>query len=223
MRGRKKLTEIQKLNKRELILNCFEKLLAEKTYAEITISDISKLSGLSNGSMYNFFKNKDSIFFNVFLKIQDAFHHFYIQDLKSSKAACDDLYQNFESYYSFFKEHQLYLKIVHMAFSSIKTSNLTKSDVLLYQKNLQRQNSYPLKILETGMQNKEIIKYDPTLLLFQLQTPVQAIIEKLILSKSKKMEANLREMNKTKDDLFNDFLTRLLDGIKYRKNRGINA
>lgn len=50
---------------REKILFCAADLLKEKAFSAISLSDIAKKSGISKGTLYYYYNNKDDILFDV--------------------------------------------------------------------------------------------------------------------------------------------------------------
>ena len=50
-------------NIKEKILDAATALLAEKSFNEISLSEIAKKSGVSKGSVYYYYKNKDDILY----------------------------------------------------------------------------------------------------------------------------------------------------------------
>ncbi|MBI5605562.1 MAG: TetR/AcrR family transcriptional regulator [Deltaproteobacteria bacterium] len=63
----KKLPE----NKQNALLNAAAKVFAKKGYYHANISEICKKAGISNGALYKYFKNKESLYLSVFDYIID--------------------------------------------------------------------------------------------------------------------------------------------------------
>ena len=59
--------------KKERILIAAEKLLSRKMYHDITISKIAKKAGVADGTIYEYFKNKDDLLFSIFDKRMKEF------------------------------------------------------------------------------------------------------------------------------------------------------
>ena len=49
-------------NKREKILNALEQLLPGKRFHEITLDEVAKIAQVGKGTIYLYFKDKDSLF-----------------------------------------------------------------------------------------------------------------------------------------------------------------
>lgn len=52
--------------KRRLILQAAEKVFDAKGYADTTVDEVAAEAGISKGSIYNYFKNKEDLFHQVF-------------------------------------------------------------------------------------------------------------------------------------------------------------
>ena len=66
------------LDKSKRIFSAAEKIFAEKGYNQVTISDIAKLSNVSEGTIYEYFKNKE----DLLLSIPKQRFEEHMQDLK---------------------------------------------------------------------------------------------------------------------------------------------
>jgi len=53
---------------KEIILNCAEKIFSQKGYYESQVSDISKLARVAKGTLYQYFKNKESLYISLIEK-----------------------------------------------------------------------------------------------------------------------------------------------------------
>ena len=59
--------EIHKLkDKKERILLAAEKLFSQKMFAETTISEIAKMAHVADGTIYDYFENKEALLFKIF-------------------------------------------------------------------------------------------------------------------------------------------------------------
>jgi TetR/AcrR family fatty acid metabolism transcriptional regulator len=59
------------LDKRQRILHAAEALFAEKGYENATIQEIATAAGVGDGTVYDYFKNKEDVLFNT---LKDGFH-----------------------------------------------------------------------------------------------------------------------------------------------------
>ncbi len=59
-------TSTDELTKKEKILASAENLFSKKTFDDVKISEIARLSDLADGTLYKYFKNKEDILFSIF-------------------------------------------------------------------------------------------------------------------------------------------------------------
>ena len=52
-------------NLKEIILDAAEEMLKEKNAAEISLAQIAEKAGVSKGTLYYYYKNKNLIFFDI--------------------------------------------------------------------------------------------------------------------------------------------------------------
>lgn len=96
---KQKLTsrQIQAIKTKNKIYNTAVKLMEEKGFNNITIEDISKKAGVSVGSFYNYYKSKEDIFFEIYLKADEYFKNEVAPQLKQGNL------NTFEQIILFFK------------------------------------------------------------------------------------------------------------------------
>ncbi len=75
-------------NKKERILLAGENLFSQKMYAQTTISEIAKTAKVADGTIYEYFKNKDELLLRIFSKRMNDFKDAYAETIspKNSKA-----------------------------------------------------------------------------------------------------------------------------------------
>jgi AcrR family transcriptional regulator len=78
--------DIYKLkDKRERILLAAEKLFSQKMFAETTISEIAKTAKVADGTIYDYFKNKEALLFEIFNKRMQDFLNTYDETILPEK------------------------------------------------------------------------------------------------------------------------------------------
>ncbi|MEI3614868.1 TetR/AcrR family transcriptional regulator [Pseudogracilibacillus sp. SO30301A] len=65
------------IQNRDKILNAGLKLFSEKGYYDTTTNEIAKVAGVSIGSLYSYFKDKDAIFLNILDNYHKRFLSFF--------------------------------------------------------------------------------------------------------------------------------------------------
>ncbi len=113
--------EQEKLARKKDILDAAAVLFSEKDFHEVTVDEIAGRVGLSKGTIYLYFKNKDDIFFSIieektkilFSRLQSA--------MEGDRPYLEKLKKLIKSYLLFFEEHKSFFKIVHSEKGRIDT------------------------------------------------------------------------------------------------------
>lgn len=69
----KEPAETMQINRMDAIINAAEKVFAEKDFSGATISEIAKLAGIADGTIYEYFENKEDILFSIAVKRFDTY------------------------------------------------------------------------------------------------------------------------------------------------------
>ena len=56
--------ELNRINNRKAIISAARDCFSEKGYDQVTVRDIIRRTGLASGTFYNYFEDKQSIFFS---------------------------------------------------------------------------------------------------------------------------------------------------------------
>ncbi len=127
-------TKSKKLLNRELILNAAKKVFAEIGFENCTIRDIVRESGLSPGTFYNNFKDKESIFK---LLTENLMHEVRVKTgeaKKKSRSGLSFIKDAYKAYLEVFAKDPSLLKIVARNQVMFRTSVMEGSQLkgLLY-------------------------------------------------------------------------------------------
>lgn len=76
----------QAINTKNKIYNKAIKLIIEKGYDKVTISEICKGAGVSIGSFYHYFKSKDDVIIEFYKKADKYFKEFSLRDAQNINA-----------------------------------------------------------------------------------------------------------------------------------------
>jgi len=57
----------KKIKKRDKIIEAAAKLFSEKNYHEVMMEDVAKLASIAKGTLYNYFKSKEDLYFSIML------------------------------------------------------------------------------------------------------------------------------------------------------------
>ncbi len=72
--------EARKVNRTDAIINAAQKVFAEKDFGQATISEIAKLAGISDATVYEYFQNKEDILLSLAARRFDT----YLQDVSNA-------------------------------------------------------------------------------------------------------------------------------------------
>lgn len=85
------------LNTRAKVLNSTLELFREKGYANTTIRDVCSSAGVSIGTFYNYFQNKEDVFSDIFKSADD-----YFRDVVAKKIIGKSTAQKVEDYFKYY-------------------------------------------------------------------------------------------------------------------------
>jgi len=100
------------LQKRKLILDAAESLFAKHGYHSTEVEEIAKTAGMAKGTIYNYFKSKESILISVF---EEGVHELSLTmeaGISPIPDTIDKIKKGIEIYIGFFDEHLALLKIL---------------------------------------------------------------------------------------------------------------
>ena len=111
--------DMEREARRRAILNTAIQLFSEYGFYEVKVDQIADQVGLSKGTIYLYFENKEALFFSIITEKADEL----VNSLKSSVKEADSfivsLKQFVTSYLKFFKENDAFFKIMHSTKSRI--------------------------------------------------------------------------------------------------------
>lgn len=105
--------ELEKNARKNDILEAALHLFAEKDFHEVTVDEIAERVGLSKGTLYLYFKNKEDLFFSIIEEKTEALFSRLQSVIQSDIPYLDRLEGLIRGYLSFFDEHKAYFKIIH--------------------------------------------------------------------------------------------------------------
>ena len=99
------------LVRRAEILRAAEKLFAEKGFHGTTILDLAKLSEFSVGTLYNFFKTKEEVYYTLLIEKLDLFQSKLGTEIKQHSTGLAQILAIIEASVKFFQENQDFFRI----------------------------------------------------------------------------------------------------------------
>lgn len=93
-------------DKKPQIIDAAIKVFAEKGFYNSKVADVARVAGIADGTIYNYFKNKDDLLISIFeLKVEELLQRFK-SSLKSVKSAVEKLRNFIKLYFHLMKEDQ---------------------------------------------------------------------------------------------------------------------
>jgi AcrR family transcriptional regulator len=115
------LTAVQPINRKEIekearkkdILDAAAKLFSESDFHEVKVDDIAERVGLSKGTIYIYFENKENLFYSIIMDRTQALLERLKKSLTCDLPFLDCLKCFISDYLQFFEEHKAFFKIAH--------------------------------------------------------------------------------------------------------------
>jgi TetR/AcrR family transcriptional regulator len=104
--------EQEKIARKNEIMEAGLQLFAEKDYHEVTVDEIAERVGLSKGTLYLYFKNKEDLFFSIVQGKADLFYERLHTATVCDKSFAECLHGFVYTFLSFFEEYKPYFKII---------------------------------------------------------------------------------------------------------------
>lgn len=115
--------EQEKTARRNEIMEAGLQLFAEKDYHEVTVDEIAERVGLSKGTLYLYFKNKEDLFFSIIQEKTDLLYQRLNATIEDDKPFTECLKNFVYTFLTFFEEHKPYFKIIHSERSRADTND----------------------------------------------------------------------------------------------------
>ena len=94
--------EQEKIARKNEIMEAGLQLFAEKDYHEVTVDEIAERVGLSKGTLYLYFKNKEDLFFSIVQDKADLFYERLHATIARDQSFADCLHGFVYTFLSFF-------------------------------------------------------------------------------------------------------------------------
>jgi len=97
------------------IINAAEKLFFSKGYDEIAMDDVAADAGLAKGTLYTYFKSKESLCYAVALRGLKLLNTLFDEAVKMENTGVNKIYSTGVAYYEFSKKYPEYFKLFSYA------------------------------------------------------------------------------------------------------------
>jgi len=105
--------ELEIKARKQDILDMAAKLFASKDFHSVTVDEIAEKVGLSKGTIYLYFDNKENIFFSILIERTKSLMQALSQAVESGKPFIECLRHFIFTYLEYFQEHESFFKIMH--------------------------------------------------------------------------------------------------------------
>lgn len=119
--NRKSKIESKKQNKLERIINSASRLFSENNFHEVMMEDVAKEASVAKGTLYNYFKSKEDLYFSIMLSRMENL----IRQLKENISYKNNPLESLHSYvihnYIFMVKYDSFFTMLHK--DSLKAAN----------------------------------------------------------------------------------------------------
>lgn len=163
-------------NKRKIILEIAEKIISKKGFSETSIEEIAKKAHIGKGTFYLYFKNKEDMFFSI---IKESFEELLIKTKKEAEKT-ENIFEKLKSFikiYLDYHEKNYYIfKILLQEKPILKKMTFEKLWKEFYDK-----LGFLKEVIEKGIQEKKIKKYNVEDIIFALIGILNAFVHRWII------------------------------------------
>jgi AcrR family transcriptional regulator len=139
--------------KRDIALSC-KKLFVDKSIKDLTISEVAKTAGVGKGTIYEYFKNKEEIVFEI---VNVLMQEHNIKKEKQIKEATTTKEKIKIFFYIFYDKEESDLRKIYKEFVSISLVN-PNPQMMEFQSNCsERYLQWFNEIIQGGIDKKELI------------------------------------------------------------------
>ena len=139
--------------KRDYIIDSAKKLFLAKSIGEITIKDISAVSGIGEATIYRYFSNKENLVTAVSLSLQQDILKVQFEDTNSS--GLDNIQNFFNLFRNIFVEHREYVKFI-AEFDIVYLNTIENKENKQYSLSLDVFYDLFIKFYNQGLEDKSV-------------------------------------------------------------------
>lgn len=139
--------------KRDYIIDSAKKLFLAKSIGEITIKDISAVSGIGEATIYRYFNNKENLVTAVSLSLQQDILKVQFEDTNSS--GLENIRNFFNLFRNIFVEHREYVKFI-AEFDIVYLNTIENKENKQYSLSLDVFYDLFIKFYNQGLEDKSV-------------------------------------------------------------------
>ena len=180
--------------KRDYIVDSAKKLFLSSSISEITIKDISSVSGLGEATIYRYFKNKENLVLAVSLSIQQDILKVQFNENGSGLKQIQNFFNLFRNIYV---ENKNYFKFI-AEFDTVYLKNIKNKENKEYSLGLDAFYEIFMKAYELGLKDGSIKENDDIKLYYYTCTHSLLELCKKLASTVSELKQD-KEVNKVKE------------------------
>jgi len=152
--------ERERLARRKEILSSALRLFSQKGYHQTSMSEIARASEFSIGSIYNFFKNKEELFFSLFKEEVEEIEKRVLREIFKKERAKEKLNILLDALFSYFEEHWEAFVVLALNRQSFEVGLKDNLFQMVHLKHLQFIKTVK-EIIEQGIKEREFKELRP--------------------------------------------------------------
>lgn len=125
--------EREKQARKEEIINAAENLFIAEGFEETSMDDIAKKAQFTKRTLYQYFVNKEDLFYAVALRGVNQLHLYFRKALENGKTALEKIRLSNRAYYQFYKDHSDIFRLIYY-----KPSNRQNREESLHYQEIMR-------------------------------------------------------------------------------------
>ena len=143
--------EREKLRKNQEIIEASIKVFSEKGFYEATMHDIANAVEMGVGTLYQYFKSKDDLYYNAILYKLNEFHDFYEEKIRDKTTFLDILSAMITAWIEYFGTNNDFFAIVFSEWINVKKTFARKLKNRLTSEFTEKYDEI-IKLMEQGKQ-----------------------------------------------------------------------
>ncbi len=143
--------------KREYIVNSAKKLFLANSIAEVTVKDISAVTGIGEATVYRYFKTKENLATAVSLSLQQDVLKLPFEDPNST--GLQQIQSFFDLFKHIFQDYKDYFKFLY-EFDTVYLKKIENSENKEYSLGLDAFYDVFMKYYEQGLKDKSVKKQE---------------------------------------------------------------
>jgi len=163
------------------IIDSAMELFAEKDFHEVTMEMIAEKVGLSKGTLYLYFKNKEMLFMSIIKEKTDLFFQKLIDAVETEGEYGVRLEKFIFNYLEFFDEYRYYFKIIHSEKSRVDWDSKNRMRKLVLESYKKFQNLI-LEFVTEGIECGYLRKIKPEIAMKSLRGILNSFTFNVVLN-----------------------------------------